>query len=166
MNKNPHFLRMSLAGCVLVTALPLWANESRASEGVEAVVEYRQSVMNIIGWNFKNMSGMLKGKQPYEQKAFDKRLRRPEESCRLLEALRNRLAEAESFEADALERLLHDFIECEGIQIGQIIHALRVAVTGKAVGFGMFETLAILGRGRCLARIQRALDRCADAQPG
>jgi glutamyl-tRNA synthetase len=32
-----------------------------------------------------------------------------------------------------------------------------VAVTGKSVGFGMFDTLAILGRNRCLARIDRAL---------
>jgi len=36
---------------------------------------------------------------------------------------------------------------------------VRVAVTGKAVGFGMFETLEILGRERCLARIERALAR-------
>jgi hypothetical protein len=27
------------------------------------------------------------------------------------------------------------------------------------VGFGLFETLAILGKSRCLARIDRALDR-------
>ena len=38
-----------------------------------------------------------------------------------------------------------------------MIHALRVAVTGKAVGFGMFEILEILGRDSCLARIDRAL---------
>ena len=30
------------------------------------------------------------------------------------------------------------------IKIGQLIHALRVATTGKAVGFGMFEILEIL----------------------
>ena len=48
-------------------------------------------------------------------------------------------------------------MEEQGIKIGQIIHALRVAVTGKGVGFGMFETLAILGRDRVLARIGRAL---------
>ena len=29
--------------------------------------------------------------------------------------------------------------------------------TGKAVGFGMFDTLAILGKESCLARIDRAL---------
>ena len=42
---------------------------------------------------------------------------------------------------------------------------LRVAVTGKAVGFGMFETLEILGQQRCLARIEISAreDAVADA---
>jgi glutamyl-tRNA synthetase len=47
--------------------------------------------------------------------------------------------------------------------VGDVIHALRVAVTGKGVGFGMFETLEILGRERCLARIDRALELAAAA---
>ncbi len=54
---------------------------------------------------------------------------------------------------------MRGFIESEDIKIGQVIHALRVAVTGKGVGFGMFDTLAILGRESCLARIDRALDK-------
>ena len=53
----------------------------------------------------------------------------------------------------------------EGIKIGQIIHAVRVAVTGKGVGFGLFEALEILGRAACLARIDRAL-AAAEAQSG
>ncbi len=65
----------------------------------------------------------------------------------------------EPFTADELERRFKTFVEAKGIKIGQIVHALRVAVTGKAVGFGLFETLAILGRERCLARIDRALTR-------
>ena len=55
--------------------------------------------------------------------------------------------------------MLKAFIEERGVKIGQLIHALRVAVTGKAVGFGMFETLTLIGRERCLARIDRALSR-------
>ena len=49
------------------------------------------------------------------------------------------------------------FLEQRQRKIGDLIHALRVAVTGRGVGVGMFETLAILGRGRCLRRIARAL---------
>ena len=54
---------------------------------------------------------------------------------------------------------MQEFVQSEGIKIGQVIHAVRVAVTGKAVGFGLFETLAILGRECCLERIDRALAR-------
>jgi len=93
----------------------------------------------------------------YDEKAFNKRLRKPVGAADLLAEFRGQLADAELFAAEELEKLLKDFVEAKGIKIGQIVHALRVAVTGKAVGFGLFETLAILGRERCLARIDRAL---------
>ncbi|MBC8871189.1 MAG: glutamate--tRNA ligase [Planctomycetes bacterium] len=94
---------------------------------------------------------------PYEDKAFQKRLRKPADAAGLLCKFRSRLETVEPFDAETLDELLHDFVETEGIKIGQIIHAVRVAVTGKTVGFGVFETLAILRRESCLARIDRAL---------
>jgi glutamyl-tRNA synthetase len=54
---------------------------------------------------------------------------------------------------------LRAFVEAEGIKIGDVIHAIRVAVTGKSTGPGLFDCLALLGRMRCLARIDRALAR-------
>lgn len=93
----------------------------------------------------------------YDEKAFNKRLVKPENAKDLLISFRARLAETESFDAATLEGALHGFVEAKDIKIGQIIHALRIAVTGKAVGFGMFETLAILGKDRSLARIDRAI---------
>jgi len=100
---------------------------------------------------------------PYDQAAFDKRLGKPPGAAERLRKFGDRLASAEEFDAAALERILQQFVESEGIKVGDIIHAVRVAVTGKSVGFGMFETLEILGRERCLARIQRALSRLAPA---
>jgi glutamyl-tRNA synthetase len=52
---------------------------------------------------------------------------------------------------------LKKFLAAEGIKIADIIHTLRVAVTGKSVGPGVYDCLAILGREACLARIDRAL---------
>ena len=95
----------------------------------------------------------------YDEKAFEKRLRKPEHAVELLKKFQPKLADAEPFDAETLDQLLHDFVEAEGVQIGQIIHALRVAATGKGVGLGMFDTLAILGKESCLARIERALAR-------
>ncbi len=99
----------------------------------------------------------------YDAAAFDKRLSKPPGTAERLRKFGDRLASAEAFDAVALERLLQQFVEAEGIKVGDIIHAVRVAVTGKSVGFGLFETLEILGRERCVTRIQRALSRLAPA---
>jgi glutamyl-tRNA synthetase len=91
--------------------------------------------------------------------AFDKRVRKPSGARELLGRYREKLAQAEPFLPEQLEKLTHKFVESNGVKIGDIVHAVRVAVTGKAVGFGLFETLAILGRERCLARIDRAIEK-------
>ena len=97
----------------------------------------------------------------YDQKAFDKRLRKAGVEP-LLRRFREVLGGTEPFDADTLDRTMHTFVESEGIAIGQIIHAVRVAVTGKAVGFGLFAGLAILGRDTCLVRIDHALARLTE----
>jgi glutamyl-tRNA synthetase len=93
----------------------------------------------------------------YDDKAFAKRLRKPEAAAARLQKLRDRFVELPEFDAAATEQVVRDFIAAEGLKMGDIIHALRVAVTGKSVGVGMFETLEILGREHSLARIDRAL---------
>ena len=94
---------------------------------------------------------------PYDEEAFDKRLRKPEEAAALLSGYRDTLAGLATWDAATTETAMRHLIEQRGIKLGQIIHAVRVAVTGKGVGFGMFETLEVLGRERVLARIDRTL---------
>jgi len=94
----------------------------------------------------------------YDEKAFEKRLVKPEEAPELLAAMRDVLAGLDTFDAASTEQAFVHFVEARGIKLGQVIHAVRVAATGKAVGFGMFDILAILGRERVLRRIDRALE--------
>jgi glutamyl-tRNA synthetase len=95
----------------------------------------------------------------YDEAAFDKRLRTPPEAAGLLKRFAERLKTLEPFDAPTIEKDLQDFIQTEGIGHAQIIHGLRLAATGKTVGFGLFDTLAILGRSETLQRIERALAR-------
>jgi len=97
----------------------------------------------------------------YEEQAFDKHLRKAPESGRLLKGFRARLAAATSFEPEALEKLRNDYMQAESISPEKIVQAVRVAVTGKAVSFGLFDVLSVLGKEHCLARIDRALARLA-----
>lgn len=98
----------------------------------------------------------------YDDKAFDKRLRKAPESVRLLKAYRVHLAGVAPFEAPMLEKSVQDFVAAEGTKLDQIIHALRVAITGKAVGFGLYDALAIVGKQSCLKRIDIALARLGE----
>ncbi len=99
------------------------------------------------------------GQLEYDERALEARLRRPAGAAALLAAFGERLAKAEPFEPATLERTLHDFAAARGIEPGPIVHPLRVAVTGRDVGFGLYESLALLGRERCRSRIERALGR-------
>jgi len=97
-------------------------------------------------------------KLPYDEAAFDKALRKPGAAA-LLEKYKPHLAAAEPFEVEPLEAMTRRFAEREGIKVNEIIHSLRVAVTGKSIGFGLFDSMAILGKAHCLARIDGALGR-------
>ena len=89
---------------------------------------------------------------PYDEKAFRKRIAADGAAARLAR-FRAALEAVEPYDAETLDGAMHRFVEAEEMPIGRIIHAVRVAVTGKAVGFGLFDGLEILGREACLARV-------------
>jgi len=94
----------------------------------------------------------------YDAAAVEKGLRKGNAAA-LLAKFRARLARVEPFDAASTEAALRSFIADEGVKMGDVIHALRLAVTGKSVGVGMFDALEILGRESSLRRIDRALQR-------
>ena len=95
----------------------------------------------------------------YDEKGFEKRLVKPDDAGHLLNELTKVLSATDDFGAGNLETVIKGFCDTMEIKIGQIIHALRVAVTGKTAGFGMFDTLSILGRDRSINRIRLTLER-------
>jgi glutamyl-tRNA synthetase len=94
---------------------------------------------------------------PYDESAKAKRITDPPEAIPLLREFRDELAKQDDFSHAALEQLMQQFLQSRNRKIADIIHALRVAVTGKSVGLGMFETLEILGKERVLRRLARCI---------
>ncbi len=139
-----------------------WLDESdtMAREMLRQVVAAADQRLVVAGniLNYRDFF-VADAELPMDEEAFDKRIRRPSEAARLLGELRVVLADTLDFTVEALENLLARFVEQRQIKINQVIHALRVALTGKSIGFGMFETMNILGRERCLNRIDSALQR-------
>ena len=50
-----------------------------------------------------------------------------------------------------------EVFEKTGRPMGDLVHPVRVAVSGTGVGPGLFDMLATLGKARALARIRRTL---------
>ncbi|HUY36192.1 MAG TPA: glutamate--tRNA ligase [Pirellulales bacterium] len=99
----------------------------------------------------------------FDAEAVAKHLQPPEAAARLAR-YRRRLAGLDAFDVDSLEGAMREFLDAEQIKIGAVIHAIRVAVTGKAVGPGLYDCLAILGKEKCLIRLDRALKIAGWAQ--
>lgn len=90
----------------------------------------------------------------YDEKALDKHIRKQPE---LLRQARTMLAAVEPFDASTLKPAVEEFAKSQNVKLGPVNQMLRVAVTGKEVGFGTFETMLVLGRDHCLKRIDRVL---------
>jgi glutamyl-tRNA synthetase len=71
------------------------------------------------------------------------------------------LAALADWSAEALEAALRALADELGLKPGPAFQPLRVAVTGRRVAPPLFETLAVLGRGRVLARLAAARERLA-----
>ena len=93
----------------------------------------------------------------YDRQALTKHLLK-EDVRAVLRDLPAALAAVDSFSSENLETALRHHAESGGIKAAALIHATRVAVTGRAVSPGLFDVLALLGADRVTARIHNALN--------
>lgn len=93
---------------------------------------------------------------PFDADAVTKRLKAPG-ALDLLKAVRDAYAASGAFDAVTLEAELRKLADAHGLKPADLIHPVRVAVSGVAGGPSLFHMLEVLGRERVLARIDRVL---------
>lgn len=71
-----------------------------------------------------------------------------------LDALSEALAPLAPFDAAGIEQVVRRTAEAGGVKPGAFMQAVRVALTGRTVSPGLFDTIALLGREDALARIR------------
>jgi glutamyl-tRNA synthetase len=72
-------------------------------------------------------------------------------------ALTTAFGSVDPFAPAELEKALRSTAEAHGIKAAALIHATRVAVTGRAVSPGLFEVIELLGRERTIDRLKDAI---------
>jgi glutamyl-tRNA synthetase len=81
-----------------------------------------------------------------------------------LAALDAAFAALATFDALSIESALRTTAEARGVKAASLIHAVRVAVTGKSVSPGLFEVLALVGRDTTRVRLQHAVTLASDTR--
>ncbi len=136
----------------------LWRDEYSGSRR-----PWLERVVDLLKPRVRRMQDFVEGARPFLADAIDvdaeaarkhlgkAELRVPLE--KLIEAYRR----VDAFDAAALEAALRERAEADGLKAGALIHATRVAVTGRAASPGLFEVLELVGRERTLHRLAAAL---------
>ena len=123
---------------------------------VREVIEASGDRLKVAGDILAYADFFLLDEPPFDDAAVKQRLAKPG-VAELLTAFAAALRTTEPFTPAAIEAALKQVVETRGLKVGDLVHAVRVAVTGRPVGPGLYETLAILGRDKVLERIARAL---------
>jgi len=174
--------RVSVSAAALDPDKLLWMNaeyvrEMPVPERTEAVIPFLQKeglvgrevsdetrvwlekVVEAIGERLKVLSDVVSyagflfvDEVEYDPKAVRKRLLK-KGALEIVRGVRDALATAERFDEKILEKVVREFAERREVSAAAVIHPIRVAVTGKAVGPGIFEVLNLLGREKTLRRL-------------
>jgi glutamyl-tRNA synthetase len=83
----------------------------------------------------------------------------PAATFRALEVSSQRMSRMSAFNEASLEALLRPLAEELGLNAGQLFSILRTAVTGEIATPPLFQTMTVLGKERCLKRLDMALGK-------
>jgi glutamyl-tRNA synthetase len=102
-----------------------------------------------------NAAYFFGGDYPIDQDALAKRLNAPG-ARELLAALHDRYQALPVFDAASLEAALRELAEARGLKPADLIHPVRLAVSGQPGGPSLFHLLEVLGRDVALGRMRLA----------
>jgi glutamyl-tRNA synthetase len=125
-------------------------------------LEYVKAALDTCKGKFKLFSELAEYAGFYFKEEFEydaeaaKKEFTPENKPRLKQ-LREALAKLGSFNADSIGNELAATAKALGVKTGVLVHPTRLACTGRAAGPSLYHLIAVLGRERALARIDRAL---------
>jgi len=75
----------------------------------------------------------------------------------ILTSLKQELENLSDFSAASLEKIIREWTKNNGLKTKDVFHPLRVAITGRTIGPGLFETMEVLGKEKVIQRLMEVL---------
>ncbi|MGN0834083.1 MAG: glutamate--tRNA ligase [Kiritimatiellia bacterium] len=137
-------------------AAGLASAETHAEDWWDYLVDQLQPRTKFLNDLPGNCLYLLTDDYPVDEKAVDRRLRKEGVKALLLDLV-GRLEAVEDWRAPVLEDLVKGLAQGQGM--GPWVHPVRVAVSGRGEGIGLFELLQLLGKAKTLARLRAAVEK-------
>ena len=148
-------IRPLLAGAGLADS-PLVSDEHRFAALLELLRPRAKRLTDFV----EQARPLLSDTVEYEPAAVAKHLADPAIGDHL-QALVKALHDTSPFDESHVEATVRATADGVGIKAGALIHATRVAMTGRMASPGLFELVALLGRDEALARLERLISTLA-----
>ncbi|MCH9031612.1 MAG: hypothetical protein IIB00_05065 [candidate division Zixibacteria bacterium] len=140
-----------------------WVDDSANCEYLKKVID----VMRERLWVVKDISQLagffFSEPTEYDSKGVSKRFK-PETAEQLVN-LADSFESLEKFDHTSLEVALDSVADKQGVKRADIIHAVRLAVSGMTQGPGLFDLLALVGKERTVARLRKAIEFIRNMKP-
>ncbi len=91
----------------------------------------------------------------YDEKAVAKNLK--EEAKAALQSMHDKFAALEDWQPEAIHTVVEQVAEEQGLKMGKVAQPLRVAITGNTVSPSIDVTAQLIGKARCLQRLNTAI---------
>ena len=141
----------------LLQAASLWADELET----EPRGQWLQRVLRLVLPRVRRLPDFVEQAGPfltaavdYDPEAVRKHLTTADLAGHVEALIAALEEETEPFEEASIERVLRRVAETRGIKAAALIHAARIAATGRAVSPGVFEVLALLGKPLTHSRLR------------
>ncbi len=112
-------------------------------------VHFLHEIPEIASYMFKDP---LEFDEKYMQKHWN------DDTPALMLPLIERFEKLEEFTNDSTHDATMDYVEEKGIKLRDVIHPIRLMITGASSGAGMFETMEVLGKDACTRRMRKFIE--------
>jgi glutamyl-tRNA synthetase len=161
---NGLYMTESSVGALLPNVLKLWKEKGLVAGDKQETDPYLVNVVRLLKDRSKRLTELVdnsvyffKDPETYEEKAEKKYFNA--QTVGILQALVDKLSASEKFSRDELDAFYHKYAADSGVQIGDLVHPTRLAISGVSFGPGLFELMEVIGKETVLRRIKAAIER-------
>lgn len=125
-------------------------------ERIVKVCEMMKDRVNFVKELWPLCSFFFEAPTAYDEKTAKKRWK--EDSAQTLTELCTVLEGLDDFSLENQEQMVHAWIESQGLKLGNVMNAWRLALVGEGKGPGMFDISAFLGKEETIRRTRKAIE--------